>query len=54
VAAGWAVWAAVVAVAAGLAVVAVAAGLARAAEYYRPYFEQHAKHLNKLIQEYQS
>ena len=45
VAAGWAVWA---------AVVAVAAGLARAAEYYRPYFEQHAKHLNKLIQEYQS
>jgi hypothetical protein len=37
-----------------LVVVAVAAGLARAAEYYRPYFEQHASLLNKLIQEYQS
>ena len=36
------------------AVAVVVAGLARAAEYYRPYFEQHAKHLNKLIQEYQS
>jgi len=24
-----------------------------AAEYYRPYLEQHAKHLNKVIQEYQ-
>jgi len=22
-------------------------------EYYRPYLEQHAKHLNKVIQEYE-
>jgi hypothetical protein len=32
-----------------LAVVAVVA----VAEYYRSYLEQHAKHLNKLIQEYE-
>ena len=31
-----------------------AAGFRRAAaEYYRPQLEQHAKHLNKLIQEYE-
>jgi len=34
-------------------VAAVAAMVAMAAEYYRPQLEQHVKHLNKLIQEYE-
>jgi hypothetical protein len=37
----------------GLAAAGLAAWEAEA-EYYRLYFEQYAKHLNKLIQEYQS
>ena len=40
-----------------VAVVAVVAAAVSAGEmpdeYYRPYFEQHAKHLNKVIQEYE-
>jgi hypothetical protein len=43
--------AAVVAVAAGAAVAAVAV-VVSVHEYYRPQLEQHAKHLNKVIQEY--
>jgi hypothetical protein len=41
----------VVAVAAGAAVAAVAV-VVSVHEYYRPQLEQHAKHLNKVIQEY--
>ena len=42
-------WVAVVAA----VVVAVVAVVVSVHEYYRPQLEQHAKHLNKLIQEYE-
>jgi hypothetical protein len=42
-----------VVVAAATAVV-VAGSVLGVIEQYRPYFEQHAKHLNKMIKEYES
>jgi hypothetical protein len=52
----WKYWAvataAVVAVAVATAVV-VAGSVLGVIEQYRPYFEQHAKHLNKMIKEYE-
>jgi hypothetical protein len=57
VAGAMAMTAVVVAMAAMVAMTAVAAAVAAmvamAAEYYRPQLEQHVKHLNKLIQEYE-
>ena len=47
----WKYWSVVV-----VGVVQVAAAVSAGEmpdEYYRPYFEQHAKHLNKVIQEYE-
>jgi hypothetical protein len=54
----WLVLSALVLVAAAAAVAVVAAAAvavvaAVAADYYRPYFEKHASHLNKLISEYE-
>jgi hypothetical protein len=43
----------VAAVAVAVVVVAVGVALVATTEYYRLYFEQYAKHLNKLIQEYE-
>jgi len=51
VAGAMAMTAVVVAMAAMVAMTAVVAAVA--AEYYRPQLEQHVKHLNKLIQEYE-